>query len=241
MLAPFTTLNVQPGERIADAVYAMLRRAIVRHEIATGAHLSVPALAAQLGTSRSPVHEAIKRLVQEGLATEEPRRGAFVTVYSAPALVPLYEVRCALESMAAALAAERASEDVIQNLKTILDAEADAIARDDMEKHIDIDMQFHQLLLKAAANPTLDEMLGGIYERIHTAMISRVIPTGPDQALDDHRAIWKAIAARDSAAAGRAASAHVMRVCSMLAAQRAAAFLDYGVSDKPLTSGKFQA
>jgi DNA-binding GntR family transcriptional regulator len=231
MQTSFSKLEVQAGTRIADAVYAALRRSIVRHQIPPGIHLSVPSLATQFGTSRSPVHEAIKRLVQEGLATEEPRRGAFVTIFDAPALVPLYEARCALEAMAAALAAERASSATIQHLEEVLKAEASAISRDDLEEHITIDLQFHELLLKAAANPVLEEMLDQIYERIRTAMISRVIPTGPEQALADHRAILKAVAARDSSAASLAAGSHVMRICGKLSAQRALAFMGQGASN----------
>src|SRR5690606_19836138 len=93
----FSKVTPETGERIADAVHHRLRSAIVRHEVSSGYHLSVPALAAQFGTSRSPVHEAVKRLVAEGLATEIPRRGAFVTVYSPSFLLPLYEVRGALD------------------------------------------------------------------------------------------------------------------------------------------------
>jgi DNA-binding GntR family transcriptional regulator len=216
----FNELVCPPGERIADAAHRVMRRAIVRHELAPGFHLSVPALAGQFGISRSPVHEAVKRLVQEGLATEEPRRGAFVTVYSAPALMPLYEVRSALEGLAASLAAERASTETISRLASTLEEEADAIARDQMERHIDVDIQFHQLVLSAAANPALEEMLGQIYQRIRNAMVSRVIPTGPAQALSDHQAILKAIRARDPAGAHRAATGHVMRVYGKLAARR---------------------
>lgn len=217
----FSALELPQGGRIADAVFSSLRRAIVRHELQPGFHLSVPALASQLGTSRSPVHEAVKRLVQEGLATEEPRRGAFVTSYSPPALVPLYEVRYVLEGFAASLAAERASVDMIRQMTEILEDEADAIAKDHLERHIDIDLQFHRFILTAAANPALEDMLNQLYARIRTAMIARIVPTGPEQALADHRAVLAAIAGRDSAAADRAARAHVMRVYSKLAAQRA--------------------
>jgi DNA-binding GntR family transcriptional regulator len=217
----FSKLDVQPDERIADAVFARLRRGIVRHEIPPGFHLSVPALAKQFGASRSPVHEAVKRLVQEGLAKEEPRRGAFVTIYSSPALVPLYEVRYVLEGLAASLAAERASQGMIQEMSVILDNGAEAVARDDIELHIELDIQFHRMLLTAAANPALEEMLAKLYERIKTAMVARVVPTGPEQALADHREILNAIARRDSVAADRLARAHVMRVYTKLASQRA--------------------
>lgn len=206
---------------MADAVFRVIRKAIVRHDLPPGLHLSVPALALQLGTSRSPVHEAIKRLVHEGLATEAPRRGAFVTTYSLSALVPLYEVRWALEGLAASLAAERASDGAILAMRQLLDEQDSAIRRDDMEKHVELDVQFHRLILDSAANPPLHGMLDDIYERIHTAMMSRVVRTGPTVAFADHQAILHAIAARDGAAAGAAATRHVMRVYGLLVAGRA--------------------
>lgn len=213
-------LDVPEGARIADAVFSHLRRAIVRHELPPDFHLSVPSLAARFGISRSPVHEAVKRLVQEGLATEFPRRGAFVTSYRSPALLPLYELRCVLEGFAAGLAAERASVTVIGEMRQLLKREAEAVARDDVERHIEIDIEFHRLVLSAAANPALDETLTALYERIRAAMTARVVPTGPRQALADHRSVLSAIEKRDSVAADSCARAHVMRVYGLLAAQR---------------------
>jgi DNA-binding GntR family transcriptional regulator len=219
---PFTfqKLSPGPGEQIAEAVFAQLRKGIARHEIPPGFHLSVPSLAAQFGVSRSPVHEAVVRLVQEGLAAKEPHRGAFVAEYNSPSLVSLYEVRCALEALAAGLAAERAGAQAIKRIENLLEDEAAAIAHDDIERHIDIDIQFHRLLLECAANPALDEMLSKIYERIRVAMIARVVTGGPAQALADHKAIYEAIAQRDSALADQRARAHVMRIYTQLIAQR---------------------
>ena len=216
----FSPLDLKDGERIADAVMSRLRRAIARHDLQPGFHLSVPSLAAQMGTSRSPVHEAVKRLVQEGLATEEPRRGAFVTAYNPPALIPLYEVRYVLEGFAAGLAAERAGSEAIRQMEAVLDQEATAIARDDLEAHIDIDIQFHEQIVAAAANPALEEMLGQVHARIRSAMLSRIVPTGPEQALADHRAVLEAIKRRNSLAADQAAREHVMRVYTKLVGQR---------------------
>lgn len=213
-------LDLSGKERIADTVFHRLRRAIVRHELPADYHLSVPQLAAQFGISRSPVHEAVKRLVQEGLATEYPRRGAFVTAFSATALIPLYELRCVLDGFAAGLVAERGSHSVIAHLRKVLEEEAEAVARDDVERHIEIDMEFHRLIISAAANPALEETLTVLYEKIRGAMTARVVPTGPAQALADHRAVLEALERRDSVAADRAARAHVMRVYSKLMASK---------------------
>jgi DNA-binding GntR family transcriptional regulator len=213
-------LDMTDGDRIADVIFRRLRGAIVRHEIPADYHLSVPQLAAQFGTSRSPVHEAVKRLVQEGLATEYPRRGAFVTAFRATALLPLYELRCVLDGFAAGLAAERGSSAVVAQLRAVLDQEAEAVARDDVERHIEIDMEFHRLIISAASNPALEETLAGLYERIRGAITARVVPTGPAQALADHRAVLEAVERRDPAAADKAARAHVMRIYTKLLSRK---------------------
>lgn len=211
----------QPNrERIADWVYGALRRAIARHELKPGTHLSVPALAERFGVSRSPVREAVQRVVQEGLAMERPHRGAFVTEFSPPELEPLYEVRRSLEGLVARLAAERMTESELQDIDTILEEQERAIRRGDMESHIDRDISFHAAMLKAARNPVLQEMLGRLYGRIRSAMLGRASTTGPDLALKDHRAIFKAIAARDPDAADKAAQRHVSHVLLRLGARK---------------------
>lgn len=213
-------LDVTERSRIADAVFHRLRRAIVRHELPADYHLSVPKLAIRFGTSRSPVHEAVKRLVQEGLATEFPRRGAFVTAFRATALLPLYELRCVLDGFAAGLVAERGSSGGIARLRSIFEQESEAVERDDVERHIELDMDFHRLIVSLASNPALEETLSGLYERIRGAITARVVPTGPTQALADHRAVLEALERRDSLGAQRSARAHVMRIYSKLLANR---------------------
>lgn len=199
-------------ERIAVWVYRTLRKAIVRHELEPGTHLSVPALAEQLGVSRSPVREAVQRIVQEGLARELPHRGAYVTEFSPPELEPLYEVRRALDGLVARLAAGRIDRAGLADLRQILQAQARAIAADDIERHVETDIGFHVAMLRAARNPVLQQMMDQVYDRIRSAMLSRVSPTGPKLAFQDHRAIFKAIASGDGDAAEKAAQRHVDRV-----------------------------
>lgn len=93
--------------RLADAVYERLRQAIFAGEIAPGSRLSIPGLAGRLGVSRSPVREAVLRLVRDGLAVDQPRRGVALIVLDAQNLLPVYEVRAVLEGLAARAAAAR--------------------------------------------------------------------------------------------------------------------------------------
>ena len=205
-------------ERVADMVYGVLRRAIVRHELPPGTHLSVPALTQQFGVSRTPVREAVQRIVLEGLATESPHRGAFVIEFKLPELEPLYEVRQALEVLAARLAAKRAQPEDVVRLQEILEVQERALGEDDIERHVATDIGFHAAMLATARNPALTDMLEQVYERIRSAMLIRVSPTGPRLALEDHRAILQAVADHDPDAAACAAQLHIDRALARLAA-----------------------
>jgi DNA-binding GntR family transcriptional regulator len=208
--------QVGDAERIVDVVHGTLRRAIARRELEPGFHLSVPALAEHLGVSRSPVREAVQRLVAEGLAAEQPRRGAFVSRFDLAALAPAYQVRMALEGLAANLAARAITPQWVDHVGTLLEEERRASEKDDLERHIDSDIAFHRAVLEAAGNPVLTDALGKIYDRIHSAMIARAVPTGPQRALDDHVAIFAAVKARNPEAAEAAARNHVARVLGEL-------------------------
>lgn len=215
--------QVGDAERIVDVVHGTLRRAIARRELEPGFHLSVPALAEHLGVSRSPVREAVQRLVAEGLAVEQPRRGAFVNRFDLTALAPAYQVRMALEGLAASLAAEAITPRWIEHVSALLEEERQAIEKDDLERHIDADVSFHRAVLEAAGNAVLTDALGKIYDRIHSAMIARAVPTGPARALEDHMAIFAAVKARNPEAAEAAARNHVARVLGELLKREEAA------------------
>ena len=197
-------------------VHGTLRRAIARQELKPGFHLSVPALAEHLGVSRSPVREAVQRLVSEGLAVEQPRRGAYVSRFDLAALAPVYQVRMVLEGLAASLAARSATPRWVERVGALLQEERQAIEDGDLERHIDADISFHRALLEGAGNAVLTETLGKIYDKIHSAMMARVVLTGPQRALEDHMAIFAAVKAGNPDAAEAAARNHVARVLGEL-------------------------
>ena len=217
MSSPISELiPISEIQRVVDAVHHRLRRAITRHEFAPGFHLSVPALARQLGVSRSPVREAVQRLVAEGLAVEIPRKGIYVTRYEVADLLPYYEMRLALEGLAGRLAAQKATSGHIASIGDILEAGRKAIERDDLEEHIYQDIAFHTAMMNCAGNAPLTEALKNIYGRLHSAMIARVVLVGPRQAYEDHLHIFEALCTRDPAATEAAARGHVERILRRL-------------------------
>lgn len=199
-------------QRLADQVYAVLRGQILARELVPGDHLSVPVLAESLGLSRSPVREAVQRLVVEGLAVEEFHRGARVAGVDASDLADVYAVRGTLEGLAARLAAGRRDPALVATLRASVAEHGEAIRAGDEQAIIAADQAFHQAVLDAARNEHLTRALGPLLGRAQVAMLSGDLSRWPRKALTEHRAILAAIRAGDSDAAAAAASAHVQAV-----------------------------
>ena len=112
----FTLQNHKP---LREIVYEELKRQIMVGEIAPGTRMMEVELAEEMGVSRTPVREAIRKLEKEGLVTIEPRRGAYASDISAKDMVDILEVRQDLEGMAAGIAAQRITEEGRLELESI--------------------------------------------------------------------------------------------------------------------------
>jgi len=180
--------------------------------------LSVPDLARQLSVSRSPVREAVQRLVQEGLAISVPHRGAVVARIGVEDLQELYEVREMLEGLAARRATERLDSTARSELASLVEQHREALEREDLEGHVRLDMRFHLQIRKLAGNERLAEMLDRLQGQVRLAMHSlwgRY--DAPRHALEDHEKILAAVLSNDPDAAEIAARAHIARVRAALA------------------------
>lgn len=204
--------------RTADDVYERLRAAILARKLAAGTRLSVPSLAEELGFSRSPVREAVQRLVQAGLATEEIHRGAVVAAPDMSSVLSLYELREALEGMAARLACERATEKEIAELGALLDEHSQALRTDAYDWHVALDMQFHARIRAAARNEHLRAALERVQDIVALAMMAADI-SWHQQALAEHQAIYSAIRQGSPETAEAVARAHISRVRHSLASR----------------------
>lgn len=204
--------SIEPENLLADVAYAQLSEGILRNELAPGMSLSVPELARQFGISRSPVREAVQRLIYDGLADHRGRRGNVVSEISVTAFLALLEVREALEGLGAQLAAKRATEDELQQISECHQRmlQLDASAADSHKQFSEVDMRFHELIRTAARNDELSLMLYRTQARAHLSMHSlwrgrRHIAA----AQDEHSAICGAILARDPSGANAAARDHI--------------------------------
>ena len=203
---------LEPDELLAARAYRELSRAIITGHLKAGSRLSVPELARQLDISRSPVREAVQRLIYDGLAEDRGRRGAVVVTLDPRDFLSLLEVRSLLEGFAARKAAANATSEAVAALRDVIRrhrerAEAGEI---DESAHVEFDLEFHSTLRDIAANEDLTAILGRMQGRAHLSYVTLWgEPFRFEDALREHEAILDAVAAGEQAAAEDAARAHI--------------------------------
>ncbi len=192
----------------ADYAYAMLRRGIEEGTFLPGARMREIELAKWLGVSRTPVRQALSRLEVEGILTVAPRSGLAVASLDADALAELYDMREALESTAANLAARNASPREIAGIKEIL-VDTPSL-NDDPVAFARHNRKLHQAIYDAAHNRFLVKSM----QALHDAMLL----LGPTtlstkarrkEAQEEHAALVEAIARRDGDAAAAIVAHHI--------------------------------
>lgn len=202
------------GELLTDRTYETLKAAILRNQLAPGTALSVPELARRLNVSRTPVREAVQRLIYAGLANHVSHRGAEVSKVDIADLRELYVVRESLEGLSARLATARLDEEGLFALREILAEHERVLDRGaDNVAHIELDMRFHRTVREIAANTHLTAALEPIAGRSHLALHSLWrSKDAPRLALDEHIRIVDAMAAGDPEFAETVARRHISRL-----------------------------
>nr|AEO27414.1 GntR family transcriptional regulator [Pseudomonas sp. 19-rlim] len=189
------------SETLSEHVFRRIQTAIVQGEIAPGSKISEPELARIYGISRGPLREAIHRLEGQRLLVRVPHVGARVVSLSHTELIELYEIRESLEGMACRLAAERMSQEEIDELRRVLDLhERDAAFQAGVGYYQqEGDFDFHYRIIQGSGNQTLSKMLcGELYQLVRMYRLQfSATPNRPRQAFAEHHRILDAIAERD--------------------------------------------
>ena len=192
----------------ADRAYYAIRELIVTLELAPGAVVREPELTERLGIGRTPVREALRRLAQERLVEVFPRRGMFVTKVDVRDLARLCEVRLALEPEAARLAAERATQADLAELRAVL-TELDVRRKRDPRALIDLDERIHRAIYHASHNPYLAETLEQYYAHALRIWMVALARTDIGAAVGGHHAVLEAVVRGDGARAAGLMREHV--------------------------------
>lgn len=215
---------------LVDVVAERIEAAIVSGKLEPGAKLSEQGLAASLGVSRGPLREAIRRLEGRKLLTRTPNIGVRVAELSLHDLKNLLEVREALEGLAAGLAASNMSDADIADLARLLEGHGKQKSVQEGTGYYQEskDFDFHFRIVAGSGNARLGEMLtGDLYYLLRVYRYkSSTKPGRAQEALEEHRRIVAALAARDPVAAEQAMRAHLRHarryVEEQLAAQQGA-------------------
>jgi len=159
-------LNFDEYIPLRDIVFKTLREAIVTGELKSGERLMEIRLANEMGVSRTPVREAIRKLEQEGLVYLTARKGAVVAPINSKDLRDVMEIRRVLESLACKLACEHTTDEDILDLEETNDRIQEAIDNKEDELIARLDSKFHEMICEISGNKKLVSILGKIKELI---------------------------------------------------------------------------
>jgi DNA-binding GntR family transcriptional regulator len=200
---------------LKEQAYRSLREMIASHRFSSGKWINLEQLSKELGVSRTPVHQAMKQLEQEGLVTHVPNQGIRMAVMTLEMAQDLYRVREVLEGLAAALAAQKMDRETISRMKRILVEQAAIIRRKDLFAYSVSDFKFHQLLYDSCGNWMLKEQLDIIKSRSRP-LVCDVTPLLPDL-YSDHQHVVEAFVRRDPLQAEQVMRRHNRRMREAIA------------------------
>jgi DNA-binding GntR family transcriptional regulator len=200
-----------PARSLLDRAYDDIKLRIITCRYRPGEVLSEAAISQEMRIGRTPVHQAIHRLVMDGLVSVIPRKGIMVRPISIDEAVEIIAIRLLTECHCARLAADRADEAELQRLEAILESSARMVEKRDVEQMMLLDREFHDALARAARNTILADVLRNLHERsLRFWFNSLQDPAHHRKVLEQHRAIVAALRRRDPDAAEAAMQEHVL-------------------------------
>lgn len=200
-----------PGDTsLATRAYETIKYKIIILDYPPGEYLNEAQVSAELGIGRTPVHQALTRLMLEGMVEVIPRKGVIVKPVSLNEVREIIDVRLINEACAVRLAATLATQQQIEELERILlQAEEDTPLMD-VERQMLLDKQFHIALSATTNNTVLAELLKRLHERsLRFWFISLRDPEHVREVLSEHRRIFDCIKSRDPDAAADALGLHI--------------------------------
>ena len=213
------TLDLKPVDgsfSLKEHIYEVLKKSIMDLDIYdpdTNLRMDERTLADRLGISRTPIREAIMRLEQEGFVEIQPRRGVYIKRKSLDEILEMVTVWAALESMAARLACERASDAEIARLRDVVRPFNKDRAKADLSEYSEANIEFHLCVLGLSKCPMLQEIAQGLFT--HLKAVRRKAAkdqSRADRSVVDHMNIIEAIEERNADLASELVREHTFRL-----------------------------
>ena len=202
-------LDTLEHDNLGSTVYHLLCNALIQGKLKPGERLKIRELAARLGTSVTPVRDAILRLVQEQALAMKSARDIRVPHMTVARYLEIRAIRIKLEGLAAEMAAQNADAEQIAQLEELVRQNEQAIADGDTARGCDLNQRFHFALVDIAGMPFLQGILYRIWLQMGP-LIADVYSAGGDDMLDFHYPVLAAIRAHDGPAAARAISDDIL-------------------------------
>jgi DNA-binding GntR family transcriptional regulator len=209
-----------------NKAYAALKSVIVDMDVygsRSDIRLDERGLAEEFGISRTPVREAMAQLEREGFVRSVPRRGVYVVRKTKSEVIELITAWAALESMAARLLTEIATDDEIASLRRMFATFENGAVRAHLDEYSDVNIEFHQAIIRISRNGVLAGLAENLFT--HMRMIRRKTIGEKDRAdrsIRDHMHIIEALEARDTERAERLVRDHALGL-----AEHVAKYADY--------------
>lgn len=204
-------LNMNAYLPLRDVVFNTLREAILKGELKPGERLMELQLASKLGVSRTPIREAIRMLELEGLAVTVPRKGAEVAKMTEKDMEDVLQIRKALDELAVGLACDNMTEEDLACLAVALKNFENSTKEHNVKKVAQADVEFHDVIYRAANNPKLVNMLNNLREQMYRYRVEylkneSIYPT----LVEEHEKIFEGLQKKDRKEVIRVMSYHVV-------------------------------
>jgi len=195
---------------LRETAYEAIKHRIITCAFKPGEYINELQLSAALRIGRTPVHQALDRLMIEGMVEVIPRKGVIVKPVSLNEVLQIIEVRLINEPFGARLAAEQANDTDLADLAEVLKHAKHWAALRNIENMMLLDREFHLLVARAAKNDVLTELLRNLHERsLRFWFISLNAPTQYDSVQNEHAAILDTVRQRDPEKAEAAMRRHI--------------------------------
>lgn len=203
-------INLNDYKPLREVIFTTLRDAIIVGELRPGERLMEVKLAEKMGVSRTPVREAIRKLELEGLVDMIPRKGAHVADLSVKDIVDVLEVRASLDGLAALLAAERITDEEIDELNHVNSQFLSFLQKENLQGSIKKDVEFHEIIYRSSRNEKLIQIVSNLREQVQRFRVIYLKDyVNPKELEKEHKDIIDAICSKDSDLSRRVAQNHI--------------------------------
>ncbi|HOK19186.1 MAG TPA: GntR family transcriptional regulator [Thermosynergistes sp.] len=208
-------LKIRDYKNAREAAFEKIKEAIIKGHFKPGEKLVEQTLAQEMGVSRTPVREAIRRLEAEGFVVSIPRKGVVVSRADKEEIVQLYSIRAELEGLAARWAIENADEDDMRKLDEAISRMEETAASGDLDGVVQSNALFHDAIAQASKSRILCTLLKTLQDNIQRFRFQSLhLPGRPEAALAEHKEIVAAIKEKKTEEADRLLKEHLQNACA---------------------------